>query len=246
MELEGKVALVTGASQGQGAEEARLLAAQGASVFVADISVEAGEVLAATLPRAEFIKLDVACADDWDSAVAQIASRHAGIDILVNNAAVTHFGPIESTSVEELMKVIAINLGGTYLGMQKALPAMKARGGVIVNISSISGLVGRVDQSAYLASKWAVRGLTRAAALEFAPYGIRVNTIVPGLIATEMTLRAHGKARIDSRGASLPVGRAGQPVDIANLLLLLVSPASAFCNGAEFVCDGGETAAMRI
>jgi 3alpha(or 20beta)-hydroxysteroid dehydrogenase len=139
-----------------------------------------------------------------------------------------------------------VNLGGTHLGMQKALPLMKAKGGTIVNVSSISGLLGRPNQPAYLASKWAVRGLTRAAAMEFAPYGVRVNAIVPGLIATEMTLRAHGEARINRRGRALPVGRPGTPSDIAELLLFLASPASAFCNGAEFVCDGGETTAMRI
>lgn len=237
---------MTGASQGQGAEEARLLAAQGARVFLADVCVEAGEALAGALPGAEFLKLDVASREDWEAAVQRIVNRYDRLDILVNNAAITHFGSIEATPLEEVMKVLAINLGGTYLGMQKALPAMKGKGGAIVNISSISGLVGRVEQSAYLASKWAVRGLTRAAALEFAPYGIRVNTIIPGLIATEMTLRAHGEARINSRGANLPVGRPGRPADIAHLLLFLVSPASAFCNGAEFICDGGETTGMRI
>jgi 3alpha(or 20beta)-hydroxysteroid dehydrogenase len=244
--LEGKVALITGGARGQGAEEARVLAGQGVHVFIADRDAEAGEALARSVPGAEFVALDVTREADWDAAVARITVRHGRLDILVNNAAVSHFGAIETIGIGKFMEVLAINLGGTLLGMQRALPAMKAAGGSMVNVSSISGLVGRPDQPAYLASKWALRGLTRAAALEFAPYGIRVNTIIPGLIATDMTLQAHGEAKIKARGAALPVGRAGLPADIASLLLFLVSPLGAACNGAEFVCDGGETAALRI
>jgi 3alpha(or 20beta)-hydroxysteroid dehydrogenase len=246
-ELRGKVALVTGAAAGQGAAEARILAEHGATVIVADVATEKGEALAASLPGARFIRLDVAASADWDDAMTLIEHDHRRLDILVNNAAIAHFGTIETMPIDEFMRVQSINLGGVFLGMQRTLPTMKAAGGgVIVNVSSISGLLGRGDQPAYLASKWAVRGLTRAAAIELAPYGIRVNAIVPGLIATEMTLAAHGKEKLRTRGEALPVGRYGEPQDIAELLLFLVSSTSGFCTGSEFVCDGGETAAMRI
>jgi 3alpha(or 20beta)-hydroxysteroid dehydrogenase len=245
-ELEGKVALITGAARGQGAEEARLLAAEGATVIIADIAEPESAALAASLPNAASVRLDVASAESWDAAMAMIRGTHGRLDILVNNAAVVHFSTIEEIELADFMRVIEINLAGTLLGMQKAIPLMKKGGGAIVNISSISGLLGRDNQPAYLASKWAVRGLTRAASMEFAKYAIRVNTIVPGLIATEMTRAAYGEEKLKARGLTLPAGRPGEPRDIANLLLFLVSPMSSFCTGAEFVCDGGETAGFRI
>jgi 3alpha(or 20beta)-hydroxysteroid dehydrogenase len=246
MELTGKIALITGAAQGQGAAEARILADHGATVIVADLDHARGIALADSLPRASFLLLDVARADDWAGAAETVRRKHGHLDILVNNAAISHFGSIATMPFDDLMRVMAVNLGGTFLGMQAMAPLMAGRDAVIVNVSSISGLMGRPDQPAYLASKWAVRGLTRAAALEFASQHIRVNCIVPGLISTEMTLKAHGEAKIAARGAALPAGRAGTPEDIANLLLFLTNPASAFCTGAEFVCDGGETTAHRI
>ena len=246
MELEGKVALVTGGAQGQGAEESRALAAEGAKVLIADTDQERGRLVATSLPGASFIRLDVSNADDWKRAAETVRERFGHLDILVNNAAVSHFGTIAAIPLDAFMKVLQINLGGTLLGMQAMAPLMAGRAGSIVNVSSISGLTGRPDQPAYLASKWAVRGLTRAAAMEFADRGIRVNCIVPGLIATEMALKAHGAARIAERGAALPGGRAGTPSDIANLLLFLASPMSGFCTGAEFICDGGETTRQRI
>jgi 3alpha(or 20beta)-hydroxysteroid dehydrogenase len=243
--LSGKVALITGGARGQGAGEAEALTTHGARVVIADVTDAAGEALAARLAGAIYLHLDVSNPADWDAAIARVLAEYGRLDLLVNNAAISHFGSIESMEFEDFMRVVAVNLGGTFLGMKKALPALAASRGVIVNVSSISALMGRVNQPAYMASKWAVRGLSKAAALEFADHGVRVNTIIPGLIATEMTHGAYGEAGVKARGKALPVGRAGEPEDIAAMLLFLASPLSGFCTGAEFVCDGGETAGIR-
>lgn len=244
-EMDGKVVFVTGGARGQGAAEARLFAEHGAKVVIADIVDGEAEALAKQLPDALALHLDVSREADWQQAVATATDRFGRIDVLINNAAIVHYGLIESMPADEFMHVMAINTAGTFLGMKTTLPALAAQRGVIVNVSSISALTGRVNHAAYLASKWAVRGLSKAAALEFAPHGVRVNTIIPGLIATEMSRVAHGESALAKRGAALPVGRTGQPDDIAWLALYLASPRSGFCTGAEFVCDGGETAGMR-
>lgn len=244
-EMDGKVVLITGGARGQGAAEVELFARHGARVAIADIDESGAEALASSLAGAISLRLDVASEASWQTAVAQVVERWGRIDVLINNAAIVHYGMIESMPLDEFMRVLAVNTAGTFLGMKTALPALSGHRGAIVNVSSISALMGRVNHAAYLASKWAVRGLSKAAALEFAPRGVRVNTIVPGLIATEMSRVAHGEAALQMRGAALPVGRAGEPHDIAWLALYLASPLSGFCTGAEFVCDGGETAGMR-
>ncbi|HET6526375.1 SDR family NAD(P)-dependent oxidoreductase [Sphingopyxis sp.] len=244
-DMAGKVVLVTGGARGQGAAEARLFAKYGAKVVIADLAEAEAGALAATLPDALALPLDIADESQWQQAMARLLDRYGRLDVLINNAAIVHYGMIETMPLDEFMNVMAINTAGTFLGMKTALPALSEQRGAIINISSISGLTGRVNHSAYLASKWAVRGLSKAAALEFADKGIRVNTIVPGLIATEMSRIAHGEEALRQRGAGLPVGRTGEPDDIAWLALYLASPLSGFCTGAEFVCDGGETAGMR-
>jgi len=244
LSLEGKVAFITGGARGQGAEEARLFAQQGARVMIADLREDEARAVAAEIPDAEHVRLDVGDEQGWQRALERTLERFGRLDILVNNAAISHFAPIEQTSLETFDQVLRINLGGIFLGMRTALPALKRQGGSIINISSIAALTGRAGLAAYASSKWAVRGLTRSAALEFAPYRIRVNSIIPGLIDTPMTQEAYGAEKLRLRGESLPVGRAGQPRDIANLALFLASDASAFCTGGEYLCDGGETAGM--
>lgn len=244
-DMAGKVVLVTGGARGQGAAEARLFAKYGAKVVIADLAEAEAAALAATLPGALALPLDIADESQWQQAMARLLERYGRLDVLINNAAIVHYGMIETMPLDEFMNVMAINTAGTFLGMKTALPALSDQRGAIINVSSISGLNGRINHSAYLASKWAVRGLSKAAALEFADKGVRVNTIVPGLIATEMSRIAHGEEALRRRGAGLPVGRAGEPDDIAWLALYLASSLSGFCTGAEFVCDGGETAGMR-
>lgn len=243
--LEGKVAFITGGARGQGAEEARLFAQQGARVMVADVREDEARAVAAEIgPAAAHVRLDVGDERGWQQAIDGTLERFGRLDVLVNNAAISHFAPIEETTLESFDRVLRINLGGIFLGMRTALPALKRQGGAIVNISSIAALTGRAGLAAYASSKWAVRGLSRSAALEFAPYRIRVNSIIPGLIDTPMTQEAYGPEKLRLRGEGLPVGRAGRPRDIANLALFLASDASEFCTGGEYLCDGGETAGM--
>lgn len=242
--LEGRVALVTGAARGQGAAEARLLAQEGARVVVADIRDDEADATARSIPGARAVHLDISRESDWASAVALIDREYGRLDILVNNAAIAHFGTIEETSLDDFNKVQSVNLSGVFLGMRSTVGLMKKTGGSIVNVSSIAALCGRRTLAAYGSSKWGVRGLSKTAALEFAPYKIRVNTVFPGLIDTLMIRDVYGAERIAARGAQIPVGRNGEPDDIANVVLFLASDASAFCNGAEFIADGGETAGM--
>lgn len=242
--LEGKVALITGASRGQGAAEAELFASEGARVVLADVREEEGQALAKTLPDATYVNLDVSCEAAWKSAIELTLERYGRLDILVNNAAISSFGMIEETSIEAYMEVLKVNLIGVFLGMRAALPALKKQGGSIINVSSIAGLTGRANIAAYASSKWGVRGLSKSAALELGKYNIRVNVIVPGLIETPMTREAYGMEKLQARGATLPLGRHGQAIEIARLALFLASEQSAFCTGGEFICDGGETAGM--
>lgn len=241
--LEGKIALITGAARGQGAAEARLFAAQGARVYIADILANEGEALAREIPGASFIRLDVGDEVAWSEAMRRISEEAGGLDILVNNAGISHFSPLAETSLASFERLIRINLFSAFLGMRAAIPLMQVRGGgSIINVSSIAGVTGRANLSAYSSSKWAVRGLSRSAAIELGVLGIRVNTIVPGLIATPMTEDAYGDEAIAARGATLPVGRAGLPRDIAHSALFLASDASGFCSGTEILCDGGQLA----
>lgn len=245
LSVEGKVAIVTGASQGQGAAEAALLVDHGASVVLTDLEDDLGEATAAALEM-PYLHLDVANDGQWKSVVEQAISRFGHVDILVNNAGISYFNHIGDTDPADFARVMQINTESVFLGMRHLLAAMEGAGGSIVNISSIAGLTGRAGLAAYAASKWAVRGLSRSAVLEFAASKIRVNTVFPGLIDTPMTRKAYGDERMAERGASLPVGRVGKASDVANLVLFLVSDAGAFINGAEIVIDGGETSGQRI
>jgi 3alpha(or 20beta)-hydroxysteroid dehydrogenase len=242
--LDGRVAIVTGASQGQGAAIARRFAREGASVVVTDVLTETGQAVAVSLgERARFVRLDVSSADDWEGAAAVAVDQFGRLDILVNNAGVLHRGTIDETSLDDYLRVIMVNQVGCWLGMKTVHPLMRASGGgAIVNTSSIAGLAAMAGRSAYVASKFAVRAMTRVAALEFGPSNVRVNSIHPGTIATDMV----DPEMVAPTVATQPIPRIGGVDEIADLVVFLVSDQSSFCTGSEFVIDGGLTAGMRI
>lgn len=241
--VQGKVALISGAARGMGAAEARLFAAEGANVIIGDVLEEAGKRLAGEIgSRSEFVALDVTSEEAWAEAVRRALSRFGKLDILVNNAGIFRRATIEEANGEQFMQTVMVNQLGPYLGMRAALPALRERGGAIVNISSTSGLVGSRTSCAYTASKFAVRGMTKSAALEFAPYGIRVNSVHPGTIDTDMARGGLGPALIPGFLERTPLKRQGRPEEVAELVLWLASDASSYCTGSEFVVDGGMTA----
>jgi len=246
--LQGKVAIVTGAARGQGEAEARLFAAQGAQVILGDkvlgeVSVLAEELCAAHGAQAACAAaLDVAVASAWEDALALAEREFGGLDILVNNAGISGRAGILAMDFDDWDRVIAVNQTGTLLGMRAAIPAMLRRGGgSIVNISSIYGLVAASASPAYQASKAAIRMLSRAAALEFADQGIRVNIVMPGLVETAMVAGILPERR-ETRLRRTPMGRIASPMEIAQGVLFLASDEASFVTGAELVMDGGYTA----
>ena len=248
MRLEGKVALISGGSRGQGASEAELFVKEGARVVVADILEPEGNALVAQIREgggdASFIKLDVTSEDDWQDAVEFTLNTYGRLDILINNAAIYKRTPIVQTDLDEWNRIMDINSTGVFLGTKHAVPAMqKSGGGSIINISSTAGLVGSERGSAYGASKGSVRLFTKYTAIQHAGDGIRANSIHPGPIDTEMIKenistpedRAESEARV-------PLGRIGTVMDVAYGALFLASDESSFMTGAELVIDGGVTA----
>ncbi len=242
--LDGKVALVTGGSRGQGAAEARRFASEGAKVVIADVLDDDGNAIAADIgDAATYVHLDVTNEEEWTAAIALATSTFGGIHVLVNNAGILGaFAPIEQLSVDDFLKVIMVNQVGTFLGMKHvATPMGASGGGSIVNISSIGGMRGIPFSTAYVASKFAVRGMTKSAAMELGKRGIRVNSVHPGGVATEMTA-AVGDDGTMPFYRRLPIPRIGTPADIADLVLFLASDESSYCTGTEFVIDGGSNA----
>jgi 3alpha(or 20beta)-hydroxysteroid dehydrogenase len=239
--LDGKVAIITGASRGQGEAEARLFVAEGASVLLGDV-IDDGEAVAKELgDRALFTQLDVTDESAWQAAVALATDRFGGVDVLVNNAGILAFQAIEKMDVEHFRKVLDVNAVGTWLGMKSVSRAMQARGGgAIVNISSTAGLTGQAYLSAYVASKWAVRGMTKSAAAELGKKGIRVNSVHPGGIDTPMIAGTAHDAPYYKR---LPISRVGSPDEVARVVLFLASEDSSYMTGAELAIDGGATCA---
>jgi 3alpha(or 20beta)-hydroxysteroid dehydrogenase len=242
-QLESRVALISGASRGQGAAEARLFAAEGASVVVCDILDAEGRETVAAIERdggeATFLHLDVSDPDAWDATVDRVRRTFGALHVLVNNAGVLSRTGIVDTPVEEWERVLDINLTGTFLGMRAAAPLIRdSGGGSIVNISSIAGLVG-TGAAAYSASKWGVRGLSKVAALEFAPWRIRVNSVHPGVVETAMTAEFAKAA-----AAAVPLGRTAQPEEVAELVLFLASERSSYLSGSEIAVDGGRVAGL--
>lgn len=248
MRLEGKVALITGGSRGQGATEADLFVKEGAKVVIADILEPEGNAVVAQIREgggdASFIRLDVTSEDDWQDAVEFTLNTYGRLDILINNAAIYKRTPIVQTGLDEWNRIMDINSTGVFLGTKHAVPAMqKSGGGSIINISSTAGLVGSERGSAYGASKGSVRLFTKYTAIQHAGDGIRANSIHPGPIDTEMIKenistpedRAESEARV-------PLGRIGTVMDVAYGALFLASDESSFMTGAELVIDGGVTA----
>ena len=235
--LDGRVAVVTGGARGIGASVARLFVAEGATVVIADRLESEGKALAAELGEsARFASLDVADEAQWQ-AVMDLASREFGaVGILVNNAGIVEFGTIEEQSPKEFQHVLDVNLVGPWMGMHAAVPSLRrAGGGVVINVSSTAGLMGYSNLGAYVASKWGLRGLTKTAALEFAPDGIRVCSIHPGPIRTPMTAQFD-----DTMTAAQPIARFGEPEEVAKMALFVAADAT-YSTGCEFVVDGGAT-----
>lgn len=247
--LKGKVALITGGARGLGGETARLFAREGAKVAISDVDGPGAEALAAEL-RGEGrdaigFAQDVVSEEGWADAIEQVTRHLGALDILVNNAGVLMVKPIADTSLEDFRRVQAVNVDGVFLGTKAAFAVMGARGGAIINLSSIAGLMGSPLHIAYNASKGAVRLMTKSAAMEAAAFGwpIRVNSIHPGLMSTDMT-RVHYGLGVDNEATDrilslIPSGRFGTTHDIAEAALYLASDSATYVNGAELVVDGG-------
>jgi 3alpha(or 20beta)-hydroxysteroid dehydrogenase len=245
--LAGKVAIITGAAQGMGAEHVRRFVAEGAKVLATDVNAAEGESLAAELgDNIAFLKHDVADEAGWATVVAEAEKRFGPVNVLVNNAGI--IGPLIPTAemaADDFLRVCAINQLGVFLGTKHVIPSMlRAGGGSIVNISSISGIVAiyGTPNPAYAASKFAVRGITKYVAIEYGKQGIRANSVHPGYIRTPMMTEALDDEAIANAGGSVPIGRVGEPQDVANLVVFLASDESGFITGTEHVIDGGLTA----
>ena len=240
--LQDKVIIITGAAQGMGATHARMCIEAGAKVVLTDINAEKGQALAAELgSQALFIQHNVTSEDDWAQVIAATEAHFGTINVLVNNAGITQSKSILETSLDDYRRILEINQVSVFLGMKAVIPSMQAsKQGSIINISSINGLVG--GAIGYTDSKFAVRGMTKAAALECAPFGIRVNSVHPGVIATPMIMQGDTKAAVEAFAKSIPLRRVAQPEEVSRLVLYLASDDSSYSTGSEFIVDGGLTA----
>lgn len=246
-QLHGRVALVTGGAHGLGQAIVRRFVAEGARVAVADIDADAGTALAAELGDAtRFTPLDVGSELQWADAVGSTVEAFGRLDVGVNNGGIVVHASLADTTLEDYERSVRVNQVGTFLGLRTMAEPMKAAGGgSIVNMSSIRGMVGAAGLFAYTATKFAVRGMTKAAALELGHHGIRVNSIHPAAVATRLVGDVD-PAVLDQRFAGQPIGRIAQPGEIAALALFLASDESSYCTGAEFVADGGQTAGQTV
>ena len=233
--VSGKVTLISGGARGIGEADARLLVSEGAKVVIGDLRDDEGKALADELGEAaRYVHLDVTDPEDWKAAVAYTVQEFGKLNVLVNNAGIANGSTLQQFDHAQWDRIIAINLTGTFLGMQATADAMiAAGGGSMINVSSIEGLRGTPWAHGYVASKWGVRGLTKSVAMELAPHNIRVNSIHPGLIRTPLT------AGIPEDMIQIPLGRAADPIEVANFVLFLASDESSYATGAEFVMDGG-------
>ena len=246
--LDDKVAIVTGGAAGMGAETVRLFAREGAKVVIGDVLEKEGLQLSDELgDDVVFTRLDVSCEEDWLHAV-NVAQALGPLSILVNNAGIIHMASIVDTTIEDYMKVVRVNQLGTFLGTKSVIEPMKKAGnGSIINISSIDGMHSSAALSAYSSTKWAVRGLTKNAAIELGQYGIRVNSVHPGGIYTDM-----GGANVMSEEdmnkavySNYPIPRVGRPHEVANISLFLATDEASYSTGGEFLADGGWFAGLR-
>ncbi|MFC6672053.1 SDR family NAD(P)-dependent oxidoreductase [Marinobacterium aestuariivivens] len=239
--LTDKVALITGAGAGVGAATARLFAENGAKLVLADIDIEAAQALAEELPDTIAVKLDVGDEAGWQAAVDQAQVAFGGLDILINNAGIDRSAPLLDTSTELYNAVITTNQLGCFLGMKTA-GAVLNKGGAIVNVSSLAGMMGLPGKVAYVASKFAVRGMTKVAALELASRGIRVNSVHPGAVNTRMLTEDQPAPPPGQEGSALEMvamRRIAEPSEVAALNLYLASDDASYSTGCEFVVDGG-------
>jgi 3alpha(or 20beta)-hydroxysteroid dehydrogenase len=239
--LEGKVAIISGGARGQGAAEAKKFVEEGARVVVGDVREDEGKAVATALgDAAVFQRLDVRSEESWFGTAAVALDRFGRLDVLVNNAGIYTHGLLESLAEDEWANTIAVNQTGVFLGMKAVVSGMRGSGGgSIINISSVEGIVAVAGQVAYVAAKFAVRGMTKVAALEFSKYGIRVNSIHPGGINTPMLAEALTPEEQAAMFSMAPLGRVGEPEEVAELATWLASDASSYSTGAEFIIDGG-------
>ena len=249
--LDGQVALISGGARGQGEAQARLFAREGASIALGDVLEEDGrrvvESINDTGGDAMFRKLDVSDQSSWAEMVEATTERFGKLSLLINNAGILKNGLIEETSVQEYLEVVKINQVGVWLGIRAAIKAMRdSGGGCIINTSSTAGLEGYPASSAYVASKFAVRGLTKTAALELAPYNIRVNSVHPGPIDTLMTTDENTPRRADGEvPVRTPIPRFGYADEVAKMMLFIAADAT-YSTGSEFVLDGGLSAGRSL
>ncbi|WP_037568501.1 SDR family oxidoreductase [Phaeacidiphilus oryzae] len=237
MRFDGRVALVSGGANGMGASHARGLAAEGARVVVGDIADADGRALAADLPDALYQHLDVTSEESWQAAIGAAEEAFGPVDVLVNNAGIFHPGGVEDQAPEQFRRMLDVNLMGSFLGMHAVLPGMRGRGrGSVVNISSAAGMTGFAGGIGYGAGKWGVRGMTKAAALDMAGTGVRVNSVHPGVIRTSM-----GRSVSAELFAHQPVPRIGEPEEVTRMVLFLASDDASYTTGGEFLIDGGQT-----
>jgi 3alpha(or 20beta)-hydroxysteroid dehydrogenase len=237
--LRGKIALITGGARGMGESHARGIVAEGGQVVIADVLDEAGIALANELaPNAAFVHLDVTNTAEWDNAIAESLKAFGKMNVLINNAGILTVSPISDLTDEKWDRLIGINLTGTFKGIRAAAPTLaKFAPSSIINVSSTAGLAGFSGGAAYGSSKFAIRGLTKVAALELGREGVRVNSIHPGNVNTPMT-----SAFADAPVPHVAMNRFGEASEITDLVLFLASDESSFSTGAEFVADGGERA----
>ena len=239
--LHGKVALISGGARGMGAAHARAVVAHGGKVVVADVDGAEGQALVDEIGSddAHFVELDVTRGSSWDQAVAATVGRFGALNVLINNAGVLRTGSIETFTDDDWDLVQRVNVGGTFKGIRASVPALReSRPSSVINISSTAGLKAFPADPAYTSSKWAIRGLTKSAAIELAPSGIRVNSVHPGNVNTRMIEGLY------TGFPHVPMGRAGEPAEISNLVVFLASDESSFSTGSEFVADGGEVAGL--
>ena len=244
--LDGKVAIITGGARGMGASHAKKFLEEGAKVMITDLLEKEGEAMSSELGgNIKFMKHDVTKASDWEKVVAETESAFGPVSVLVNNAGIAMIKQIDEITEEEYRRVIDINQVSVFLGMKYVHPSMKkAEHGSIINISSVSGLRGNSGSVAYDASKFAVRGMTKSAAIEFGAEGIRVNSIHPGIIETPMIMQEDTKDMVREFAKAVPLKRTAQPSEVSNLVVYLASNESSYSTGSEFVIDGGMTAKL--
>lgn len=243
--LEGKVALITGGARGMGKSHARHFVAEGARVVISDVLDDKGAFVAGKLSPdvCRYVHHDVTREDDWSAAVETTVNAFGRLDVLVNNAGVLIHAPIDQMSLEQFRSIIDVNLVGCWLGVRSVIAPMKeAGGGSIINISSIEGLTGAGGLSAYSASKFGIRGVTKAAAQELGQFGIRVNSVHPGGVITTMAMAAgQSLSNVDPLAffKTMPIPRMAEPIEISRLVAFLASDESSYSTGSEFTADGG-------